>query len=249
MRVGSFGRRGHSFLKQYLRIGACCRLRLLPLAGSTALTSLCWELARSAHHKPEISLISLGDLRLPRLRSLRLEAEWGLQFRLRPQFSCLPELRTLAIGTDCSLRLSWRCLPRGLTRLDLSALSADSVRLHGPLSCARRLRRLCLRVPGLPAAGLQRLAGLTRLELQTAEGELNLGQVSPLTSLKALTLHAAQGDGPEDWSALLPLTRLSVLVLRDCCSLEHAVPMLDQLPGLRRLVIEPAGEVSPVLTG
>ncbi|GAB4824061.1 hypothetical protein N2152v2_011107 [Parachlorella kessleri] len=243
--LGSLGRAEYPALHSYY-----CWTVLQALTDSPSLTTLHWKLVRR-QHVSEIATICLADLRLPRLRSLQLQAGSSLKFRIYPTFHRLTALKDLSIGKDCSLHLSKGCLPRGLTRLDVAVERAHEVQLLSPLRCARRLRRLRLLATDVyshldivPApAGLPRLGALTRLEL-SSDDLFDPGRVSGLTALRALTLVRAYAEENAVWDFLLHLSRLSSLVLRDCTGAQHAVPRLVTLPALRRLAIEPALEAS-----
>lgn len=246
------------------------------LADASPLTSLTWSI--SLPNPPldhQLRVHINGELSFPRLRLLHVHApaHATLCFEARPkQFFGVPAggfaqgaptLRALHVSGDCSVRLQRQCLPRGLTCLQLDIREAEQVWLNAPLCAAAKLRALRLPSPlggAVAPGGLQRLRALTRLDLTSsyeAHGYgapssgfwlLPLEGLSPLTSLRALSLECGLLPARGSWSQLLPLTCLTSVVLRGLLQLrEHSaawLPWLAQLPGLRRLTVEPATRVS-----
>lgn len=147
---------------------------LQALVGSTALASLTWRLRpveESFRQGQTLGHLHLGNVRLPRLRRLALQQSAissGMALVIAPSFACQRALRSLVVTGDWRCYLERRCLPPGLTQLQLDvAAHGGSTQLHSPLSRASRLRRLRLpRAEGEVLGGLQRLTALTHLTLE-----------------------------------------------------------------------------------
>ena len=206
------------------------------LAGGP-LAALRWEVGASA-------ALTLGDLRLPRLRRLALvRVAEGVRSEAAPlklafSLSRLAALEQLALAGWGSVALEPRCLPPTLSSLCLAGCYQRDI--PAPLlAAAGQLRALRLSLRG-PPGGLQRLSALRRLWLGLGARQDAPGlpaQLAALQGLEALTLADAS-----IWDlGQLPLALTELRLLRGTVSRPRREPLpllaLSRLTRLHTLVL------------